>query len=50
MLMAVHGITCGEAFDRLRTGSRHTNVPLGALATTFIEKRGAVAAHRINSN
>ena len=40
MLMAIHGIDADQAFDRLRTQSQHTNVPLHAVATTFIERIG----------
>jgi transcriptional regulator with GAF, ATPase, and Fis domain len=43
MLMAIHGITAEEAFDRLRTESQHTNIPLRVVATTLIDKLGATA-------
>ncbi|WP_197383612.1 GAF and ANTAR domain-containing protein [Mycolicibacterium mengxianglii] len=38
MLMLIHGIDADEAFDRLRTQSQNTNIPLRTVATTFIER------------
>jgi transcriptional regulator with GAF, ATPase, and Fis domain len=43
MLMAIHGIDADQAFDRLRTQSQNTNVPLHKVATTFVEHINATA-------
>lgn len=38
MLMAIHGIDAGEAFDRLRRESQNSNVPLRTVAADLVQR------------
>ncbi len=43
MLMAIHGISADEAFDRLRRASQDTNVPLRAVAVDLVERLTSIS-------